>query len=411
MQRAGTLTGEPIGRLIARRRRELGKSQQRLADLLCAVSGHPTVTRHEVSRWERGARVPVGETLCWLAQVLAIEMDTLEIAAANGRGLPPAAGESVDLDADELSRRVSASDVGAETLARIEGTVDDLAVAYPATAPVELLDQVRVAQGYLTRLLDKRKTLAEHRRLLVAGGWLSLLAATVLTDLRQWPAAGAWLRTADELGVQCGHAEIRAWCLETRAWAAVTQGRCRHAAELSQAAQAVAPRGSSAYIQATAQEARAWARLGEPTLTYDALDRLTRLVAPLPTPDRPEHHYRYDPAKSLAFTATTLAWLGDPAAVGYSRDVLRRLESTADGGPRPRRAASARLDLALALMAADNPGEASDVAMRAVLAGRLVPSNYWRAEEVMVAVERRDPAAGRQLWDAYRTIYGFDQVC
>jgi hypothetical protein len=48
-------------------------------------------------------------------------------------------------------------------------------------------------------------------------------------------------------------------------------------------------------------------------------------------PDRPEHHYRYDPAKSDAYTTTTLAWIGDPAAEGYARQVLARLESVIDG--------------------------------------------------------------------------------
>ena len=39
--------------------------------------------------------------------------------------------------------------------------------------------------------LIARMTLAEHRRLLVVGGWLSLLAATTLIDLHRAQAAGA----------------------------------------------------------------------------------------------------------------------------------------------------------------------------------------------------------------------------
>jgi hypothetical protein len=117
-------------------------------------------------------------------------------------------------------------------------------------------------------------------------------------------------------------------------------------------------------------------------------------VAPLAVPDRPEHHYRYDPAKSEAYTATTLAWLGDPAAAGYARCVLARLESATDGPPRPRRAASARLDLSLALIAAGQHDEAAGTALTAIASGRIVPSNYWRAREVIHAV------AGRGLPEA-----------
>lgn len=168
----------------------------------------------------------------------------------------------------------------------------------------------------------------------------------------------------------------------------LTEGGYRRAVEISQAAQRIAPKSGSAFIQATAQEGRSWARLGDARETRAALDRVEALVAPLPVPDRPEHHYRYDPAKSEAYVATTLAWLGDPAAERYARHILARLDSAADGPPRPRRAASARLDLALALIAADRHDEAAGTALEAITSGRIVPSNYWRAREVIHAVAR-----------------------
>jgi transcriptional regulator with XRE-family HTH domain len=307
-------------------------------------------------------------------------------------------------DAWELARLAAASDVGAATLDRIEQAVDELAVAYPGTPPGVLLARVRRHLGYVARLLDARKTLAEHRRLLAAGGWLSLLAATCSIDLNDWDAASARLRTAAELARETGRAEIAAWCLETRAWQLLTVGDYQAAAELALGAQRAAPSGSSAYIQATAQEGRAWARLGDSSRAdaYAALSRVEALVAPLPMPDRPEHHYRYDPAKSDAYVATTLSWLGDPAGEAVARQVLARLESSADGPPRPRRAASARIDLSLALLAADKPDEAADVAMQAVTSGRLVPSNYWRAREVVEAVEATGTSEAAPLREAYR---------
>jgi hypothetical protein len=126
------------------------------------------------------------------------------------------------------------------------------------------------------------------------------------------------------------------------------------------------------------------------------------LVAPLAMPSQPEHHYRYDPAKSEAYAATTLSWLADPASEGVSRLVLQRLESSAGGPPRPRRAASARIDLSLALLASGKPDEAAGVALQAVTSGRLVPSNYWRAREVVEAVEATGTAEAGQLAEAYR---------
>jgi transcriptional regulator with XRE-family HTH domain len=313
-----------------------------------------------------------------------------------------------EIAAIELARHAEASDIGAGTVERLESAVDDLAVAYPGTPPDDLLERVRGYLGYTGRLLDARGTLAEHRRLLVTGGWLSLLAATCMIDLHRDQAAAAHLRTAAQLAHETGNAEITAWCLETRAWQVLTAGDYQAAAELARAAQRAAPRGGSAYIQATAQEGRAWARLGATAETYDALSRVEMLVSPLPVPERSEHHYRYDPAKSEAYVATTLSWLGDPAAEGYARQVLARLESGNGGPPRPRRAASARLDLSLALIASGRDDEAAGTAMEAVTSGRLVPSNYWRAREVIRAVADHGLPEARELGEAYREVCGGD---
>jgi hypothetical protein len=218
--------------------------------------------------------------------------------------------------------------------------------------------------------------------------------------------AVAYLQTAEQLAHETCHAEIGAWVLETRAWLALTAGDYRRAAELSLAAQQAAPHGSSVLIQSTAQEGRAVARMGDAAETTRVLTRIESLVAPLKMPDRPEHHYRYDPAKAESYTATTLAWVGDPAAERFARGVLARLESPADGPPRYRRVATARLDLALALIASGKPDEAVAIAMQAVLSGRLVPNTYWRAREIIGAVAARGIPEARELAEAYRAEFG-----
>jgi hypothetical protein len=67
----------------------------------------------------------------------------------------------------------------------------------------------------------------------------------------------------------------------------------------------------------------------------------------MPAPDRPEHHYRYDPPKAQVYVATTLSWLGDPAAEHLIRQVLAAIQTPGER-PRPRRAALARANLTLA---------------------------------------------------------------
>jgi transcriptional regulator with XRE-family HTH domain len=76
---------ESIGALLARVRGEQGVSQLRLAERLCASSGTPTVTRHEISRWEREERIPSGYWLGWLAVALDLPLTRLERAAAIAR--------------------------------------------------------------------------------------------------------------------------------------------------------------------------------------------------------------------------------------------------------------------------------------------------------------------------------------
>ena len=245
--------------------------------------------------------------------------------------------------------------------------------------------------------------LDEHHRLLVSIGWLTLLAATNLTDMRQYSAALAYLRTSAQIAQETGHGDIAAWSMETRAWVALSQGDYAGAASLSRSAQGLAPRGSSALIQATAQEGKAWARLGAARETYDALGRVEALVSRLPMPEHPEHHYVYDPDKAESYSATTLAWIGDPGAEGNARVVLARMESPADGHPRPRRVVAAKLDLALALGKGGKPDEAAEVTLQAVTSPYLAPSNWWRAEEVL-AVIPQDVTGRADLAEAYREL-------
>ena len=310
--------------------------------------------------------------------------------------------EDDELTALELARRSEVSDVGPHVIGRLELVVDDLATTYPSTPPAVLLGRVRTHLSYTSRLLDGRATLGQHRRLLVTGAWLSLLAATCLIDLHQDHAAVAHLRTAAQFAHETGHAEIAAWVLETQAWQALAAGDFQRAADISQAAQRIAPRDSSAYIQAIAQEGRAQARMGAAVETYDALGRVEAIVSPMPAPERPEHHYQYDPPKAQVYVATTLSWLGDRAAEGLTRQVLAAIETPGTAPPRPRRAALARLDLALALSAAGKDDEAASTAMQAVQSGCLAPFDGRRVQDIIRAVSASQAPGARELAEAYR---------
>ncbi|GIF55161.1 helix-turn-helix domain-containing protein [Asanoa iriomotensis] len=74
-----------FGPYVAQLRLRRGWSQLRLAEQLCAASGSPTVTRHEISRWEREERLPADFWLGWLAVVLDVPADGLADAAERSR--------------------------------------------------------------------------------------------------------------------------------------------------------------------------------------------------------------------------------------------------------------------------------------------------------------------------------------
>ena len=218
--------GTELARLMTAR----GVGMRELAGIVPCNPGH-------ISNLRAGKARPSPELAAALDERLQADGTLAALApapaprrhAAVGRDDTGAADEIAALD---FARRAQVTEAGTGTVEQLELAVDELATAYPGTPPGELLGRVRAYLGYVGTLLDGRVTLAEHRRLLVVGGWLSLLAATTLIDLHRDHAAAAHLRTAAQLARETGHAEITAWCLETQAWQVLTQGDYRRGRDL-----------------------------------------------------------------------------------------------------------------------------------------------------------------------------------
>src|SRR5690349_8501049 len=90
---------------------------------------------------------------------------------------------------------------------------------------------------------------------------------------------------------------------------------------------------------------------------------------------------------------------------GLARQVLAAIEAPG-ARPRPRRAALARLDLALALTAADKHDEAAGVTLEAIRSGRLAPVDDRRAREIVLAVAERGVPEAAELAEAYQAACG-----
>jgi len=334
-----------------------------------------------VRRWESGAHRPSE----LYRDLLAGAYDVPAVVLFGEPSAAPSDDHADDLDVEllELNRRAEASDVGGTVLHAVDLAVADLARRYIRTPPAELLPMIRRRSRDVVRLLDGRATLMQRRRLMVAGGWLSLLAATVHVDLGHRLAARIARDTATSLGREAAEPELVAWAIECAAWEAIVDQEWAEAVTLSRAGLQLAPTGRSAGVQLAAQEARSAARLGDTRAVHAGLDRAGTALRH--QPDGPaDHHFVFDTHKLTSYTATALTWLGDPAAEEHAREVIRTAMA-------PRRVATARIDLGLVLAGLDRPDEAAALGTLAVDSGRLVPSNVWRAAELASALSGRFP--------------------
>jgi hypothetical protein len=171
--------------------------------------------------------------------------------------------------------------------------------SYSSSPPGEVRQEARRLLRRITVLLGGRLTLQQRRQLLVAAGWLSLLASALHYDVGDRAAAEATREVALQLGRQASHQEILAWAFEAQAWFAVCDGRYGEAVDFARAGQGFAGRATSAAVQLAVQEARAWARRGDKAAVRDAMRRASAALRRLPRPSHPEHHFVFDPDKLL----------------------------------------------------------------------------------------------------------------
>jgi hypothetical protein len=195
----------------------------------------------------------------------------------------------------ELVQRLQASDTTAHTIDALHSTVEELCCQYNRRDALELRQEAHEWLAHVDGMLKRPVGLKAHQDLLVAGGWLALLAGCVEYDLGMGTAAESTRVAAMQLGSEAGHPEIVGWGHEMTAWFALTQGRFRQAADASRRGQEVA-KNSSVHVQLIAQEAKARARLGESGLN-PLLEKGRELLTRLPYPDRPDSHFKVDPAK------------------------------------------------------------------------------------------------------------------
>jgi transcriptional regulator with XRE-family HTH domain len=368
---------ESIGALLARVRTGSGRSQLRVAELLCAASGLPTITRHEISRWEREARIPSGYWLRWLAAVLDVPLDDLERAAAAAR-----ARRDVPHGADPGWR--GALRVRIDLLRR----TDDLVGGTDLSPMVD--DDLGAALARLRAARDepaRRASLALVAELAQLAGW-------VAADAGRPGAAVRCHRTGLRAAVAVGDRPLAGYLLGTLAH---LTGPPDRAVRLAGAGYGRARSTASATTRGLLlhRVAFAAARAGDRAACERALAAADRLYDRR-DPDRdPDWVYWFDAAEVTAMTGRCYAVLGrhrlaepllrpslcPPAGTGHGHDDASGWPRGPAGHPaiRPRPWALYAAWLARVYLDAGEVEEACTFASRALLASvRLGSVRAWR---------------------------------
>jgi transcriptional regulator with XRE-family HTH domain len=195
---------ESIGALLTRVRLASGRSQLRVAEMLCAASGAPTLTRHEVSRWERQERIPSPRWLRWLSVVLDVPFDDLERAAGMARvrrGDLPADLVTPDPPIPDLPAEAAGPEKadpgldGADIMPDGAGLASRIATLRRMDALVGGADLTRLTGRELTATIRLLRadglTDRQRRRLLPAVAELAQLACWVAADAGS-PGPARW---------------------------------------------------------------------------------------------------------------------------------------------------------------------------------------------------------------------------
>lgn len=333
---------------IRRERTARGWSQRDAVRALLAHGDQQTPTFDSVLRrwkdWEAGAHHPDGYYQGLLAQTFGTVRRALfpEPPPTRDTDLIAVTG----MDTVEILARIRASDLDASTLDALEITVDRLCSDYQRAPADDLLAEARQWLSQVASMMSTgRLTLAQHREVLTLSGWLALLVGCVEYDLADRGSAEATRRAASSLGQEARNADIEGWAQEMRAWFALTSGDLQGVINAARAGMNAA-KHHSVTVQLAAQEAKAWARLGDRRQVELALERGRRVLEELPYPENIRNHFVVDPAKYDFYAMDCYRILREDAIAESLAEEVIRAGTDAEGMERsPMRNAEARVTL------------------------------------------------------------------
>ncbi|MEV7288336.1 helix-turn-helix transcriptional regulator [Streptomyces sp. NPDC093252] len=284
---------DPFAALLLRLRKEAGRTQERHAEAINAVSGRETLTRREISRYEKFETVPTDHTLEHIAVACGIPFEDLrrEAQAArarrkgrdrdeeeqndvNRRRLLGGAAIGVSAAAEPWGRLAFALDKGSKidtpsTNALVERAAE-LHVRELNLSARQLQSTVESHLDAITQALPRAGE--NERALTIAAGETAALAGWLAWDLGQHDKAGAYYKVTSRCADAAGYPPLRALALTYASYG--TMAPKKKLELLSQATQDVRGRGNAAAAAwVFGRHAEERAALGDGTGALRALER------------------------------------------------------------------------------------------------------------------------------------------
>ncbi|MFI5859137.1 helix-turn-helix domain-containing protein [Streptomyces parvulus] len=380
-----------FGDYLAALRRGAGLSQNQMAARLCLASGTASVTRSEVSRWERGVRVP-GAWLPFLAQVLAVPHSELRQAAAYARGddraqLPVPSRTLADLlpDGERLTPGESGRHLGAADVAELAGRAHALRLADDVLSGGDLIGP---AYRELHRAVDLYRNAvvseATGQGLLVQIGELGQIVGWIASDAGRLADAEHAYRIGIDAARQAGDTTLAANVAGSLAYQWSNNGRTRDGVALAEAAAQEAGGDAPPVARALFLDRVAWAhtRAEQPQPAMRALAMAHEALSEEARTPAPDWAYWVDRSELEVMDARVFTELRRPLrAVPLLTRVLGQYAPT-----HAREMALYRSWLAVALADANEPEQAAEEARRVVaLSGDLASERTADRARVVLA--------------------------
>jgi hypothetical protein len=335
-------------RRIRAERDARGWSQRDAVRILQAHAGKPLPDEDNLIRrwksWEAGEHEPSD----FYKPLIACAFGTVTHAFFPQPGTRDGNAELLavsGMDTLDIITRLRQSDVNGATLDALQITVDRLCSEYPHLPAGQLAAEGKQWLGRLADLQSHRLTLAQHREVLRLAGWLALLVGCVEYDMGQRAAAEATRRAALDLGTEADNAEVRGWAHEMNAWFALTAGNYAGVTAACRAGAESAKRHGVA-VQLAAQEAKAWARMGDRRQVEVALDRGRAQLEQLEQAANLDNHFAVDPSKFDFYAMDCYRVVKENSlAETYADEVIRTGTDHTGTERSPMRIAEARITL------------------------------------------------------------------